>query len=127
MWLPSTRPGEPYSSFRRRGIRMPRQLLLGSSFGLVPESLKQNPAWLQPFRRTSAIPGLQPFLVVNVPLLFPRLNRREGAVRQALIADVIHGLRQQDGPVEDVFADERWLLVRSSARRPSWLTVLSKN
>jgi ribonuclease HI len=109
--------------FRRRGVRVPRQLLLGSRFGLVPGSLKKDPAWLQPFRRT--------LLVVNVPLLFPRLNRSDGvaevAVHQALIADVIHGLGQQDGPIEHLFADERWLLVKSSAPRRSWLSVLNRN
>ncbi len=88
--------------FRRRGVRVPRQLLR-SSFGLVQGSLKKDPAWLQPLRRT--------LLVVNVPLLFPRLNRGDGAaevaVHQAVIADVIHGLGQQDGPVEHLFADER--------------------
>jgi hypothetical protein len=30
---------------------MPRQLLLGSSFGLVQESMRKKPAWLEPFRR----------------------------------------------------------------------------
>ncbi len=29
---------------------MPRQLLLGSSFGLVPESLRRKPAWLEPLQ-----------------------------------------------------------------------------
>jgi hypothetical protein len=37
--------------FRRRGVHLPRQLLLGSSFGLVPESMRKKPAWLEPFRR----------------------------------------------------------------------------
>ena len=109
--------------FRRRGVRVPRQLLLGSSFGLVPESLKKDPAWLQPFRR-----ALQ---VVDIERLFSRLNRSEGAavvaVHQALLSDVIHGLRQQDGSVQHLFADERWQLVRSSAPRRSWLSVLNKN
>jgi len=109
--------------FRRRGIRVPRQLLLGSSFGLVPESLKKGAAWLQPFRRA--------LLVVEVKRLFPLLSRSEGAtevaVHQALISDVIRGLRQQDGTVEHLFADERWQLVRSSAPRRSWLSVLNKN
>ena len=69
--------------------------------------------------------------MVNVPLLFPRLDRSDGvaevAVHQALIADVIHGLGQQDGPIEHLFADERWLLVKSSAPRRSWLSVLNRN
>ncbi len=34
--------------FRRRGVRAPRQLLLGHSFELVPESMSKNPAWLLP-------------------------------------------------------------------------------
>ncbi len=30
--------------FRRRGVRLPRQLLFGSNFGLVPESMRKKPA-----------------------------------------------------------------------------------
>jgi hypothetical protein len=37
--------------FRLRGVRMLRQLLLGSSFGLVPERLGKNVGWLQSFRK----------------------------------------------------------------------------
>ena len=111
--------------FRRRGVRVPRQLLLGSSFGLVPESLKKDPAWLQPFRRALQV------VDSDIEQLFSRLNRSEGAavvvVHQALLSDVIHGLRQQDGSVQHLFADERWQLVRSSAPRRSWLSVLNKN
>ena len=109
--------------FRRRGVRAPRQLLLGHGFGLVPENMSRNPVWLQPLRR-----ALQ---VVDVKRLFPRLDRGEGtpevAVHQALLSDVIHGLQQSVGPVGHLFADERWRLVRSSAPRRSWLSVLQKN
>jgi ribonuclease HI len=109
--------------FRRRGVRAPRQLLLGHSFGLVPESLSRNPAWLQPLRRA--------LKVVDVKGLFPRLDRGEGAqeaaAHQALLSDVIHGLQQSEGPVGHLFADQRWRLVRSSAPRQSWLSILQKN
>ncbi len=88
--------------FRRRGVLAPRQLLLGHSFGLVPESMSRNPAWLQLLRRA--------LRAVDVGL-FPRLDRREGvredAVHQALLSDVIHGLQQGEGPVEHLLADER--------------------
>jgi hypothetical protein len=68
---------------------------------------------------------------VDVRRLFPSLNRSEGAreaaAHQTLISDVIRGLDQRDVPVGHLFADERWLLVRSSAPRRSWLTVLAKS
>jgi hypothetical protein len=77
--------------FRRRGGRVPRQLLLGASFALVPANMKKDPVWLQPFRRT--------LRDVDVRRLFPSLNRsewaRETAVHQALISDVIRGLQQR--------------------------------
>ena len=63
--------------------------------------------------------------------LFPRLDRGEGApdaaVHQALLFAVIRGLQQSEGPVGHLFADERWRLVRSSAPRQSWLSILGKN
>jgi hypothetical protein len=57
--------------FRRRGVRMPRQLLLGSSFGLVPENMRKNPPWLQPLRRALD--------TADCRRLFPRLDSGEGA------------------------------------------------
>jgi hypothetical protein len=109
--------------FRRRGVRLPRQLLLGSSFGLVPESMRKKPAWLEPFRRA--------LRVVDCKRLFPSLDRGEGvpdvAVHQALISDVLRGLRQADMQIGPLFTDNRWRLVRSSAPRRSWLNVLTRN
>jgi ribonuclease HI len=108
--------------FRRRGVRAPRQLLLGRSFELVPASMSRNPAWLQPLRRVLKL--------VDTKTLFPRLDRGEGApevaVHQALLFDVIHSLRQGEGPVEHLFADIRWQRVRSSASRRSWVSILNK-
>jgi hypothetical protein len=37
--------------FRRRRVSATRQLLLGHTFGLVPETMSRNPAWQQPLRR----------------------------------------------------------------------------
>ncbi len=69
--------------------------------------------------------------VVKKRRLFPRLNRGEdvpeAALHQAMLHDVIHGLNQRDVPIGPLFADERWRLVRSSAPRRSWLSVLRKN
>ena len=48
-------------------------------------------------------------------------------MHQALLSDVIHGLRQQGTQIKPLFADERWNLVQSSAPRRSSLTVLQKN
>ena len=114
--------------FRRRGVRTPRQLILDpratTVLWLVPERMGQkSPQWLEPLRRA--------LRVVETRRLFPRLSRAEGAheaeVHQALLSDVIHGLRQHGTQIESLFADERWNLVQSSAPRRSWLTVLQKN
>jgi hypothetical protein len=75
--------------------------------------MKKDPAWLQSLCRT--------LREVDIRRLSPNLNRSEGALEaaahQALISDVIRGLQQRDVPVEHLFADERWWLVRSSAPR----------
>ena len=90
--------------FRRRRVRAPRQLLIGHSFGLVPETMSRNPEWPLPLRRA--------LKAVDVTQLFHILDRGEGAqevaVHQALISDVIQGLRQREGPVGHLFADDRW-------------------
>ena len=91
------------------GVRIPRQLLLGHSFELVPESMSRNPAWLQPLRR--ALKG------VEVRTLFPYLDRGEGvpevAVHHALLSEVIRGLRGGESPTEPLFEDQRWERVES--------------
>jgi hypothetical protein len=47
-------------------------------------------------------------------------------VHQALLFDVIHSLRQGEGPVEHLFADIRWQRVRSLASQRSWVSILNK-
>jgi hypothetical protein len=82
---------------------MPQQLPLGSSFGLVPENMGKKPAslWLEPFRRA--------IRVDDCKRLFPSLDQGEGvpevAVHQALISDVLRGLRQADVQVGPLFTD----------------------
>ncbi len=108
--------------FCRRGVRAPRQLLLGHSFELVPESMRKNPAWLLPLRRA--------LKVVEVKTLFPRLDRGEVpevAVHRQLLSEVIHSLREGEGPMECLIADQQWERVESSAPRQSWLSILNKN
>ncbi len=109
--------------FRRRGVRAPRQLLLVRSFELVPASMSRNQVWLQPLCRVLKL--------VDTKTLFPRLDRGEGApevaVHQALLFDVIHSLRQGEGPVEHLFAGIRWQRVRISASQRSWLSILNKH
>jgi hypothetical protein len=101
--------------FRRRGVHLPRQLLLGSSFELVPESMRKKPAWLEPFRKA--------LRVVDCKRLFPSLDRGEWvpdvAVHQELISDVLRGLRQADVRIGPLFTDNRWRLVRGSAPQRS--------
>ena len=59
-------------------------------------------------------------------------NASEIAVHQALISDALLNdmCRLKTGPdlmLGQVFADDRWRVVRSSAPRRSWLVVLSRN
>jgi hypothetical protein len=65
---------------RRRRVlpRAPRQLLIGHSFGLVPETMSRNPEWLLPLRRA--------LKAVDATQLFHSLDRGEGAqeVRRTL-------------------------------------------
>jgi hypothetical protein len=113
--------------FRRRGVLTPRQLVLDPratpAHWLVPERMGKNPAWLEPLHRV--------LCVVETRRLFPRLRRGEDvpevAVHQALLHDVIRGLKRRDVLVGPLFTDERWRLVQSSAPRRSWLSVLHKN
>ncbi len=88
---------------------MPLHLLLGSSPKLMPETMRKKPAWLEPFRRA--------LRVVDCKRLFPSLDRVEGvpevAVHQALMSDVLHGLRQADVQLGPLFTDNRWRLVRT--------------
>ncbi len=110
-------------------MRTPLQLVLRidpratPAHWLVQERMGKNPAWLEPLRRV--------LCVVETHRLFSRLNRGEdvpeAAVHQELLHDVIHGLKRRDVPIGPLFADERWRLVRSSAPRRSWLSVLRKN
>ncbi len=46
---------------------------------------------------------------------------------QALLFDVIHSLQQEEVLAKHLFTDERWQLVRSSAPRRRWLSILNKN
>ncbi len=48
-------------------------------------------------------------------------------MHQALLHDVMHGLKLRDVPIGPLFADERWRLVRSSAPLRSWLSCPGKN
>ncbi len=48
-------------------------------------------------------------------------------LRQTLLSELIHGLKQPDVQTEALFTDRCWLLVRSFAPRQSWLAVLERN
>ncbi len=85
--------------------------------------MRKKQEWLEPFRRA--------LCVVDCKRLFPSLDRGKGvpdvAVHQALISDVLRGLRQADVQIGRLFTDNSWRLVRSSAPQRSWLNVLNKN
>ena len=112
---------------RRRGIRYPRMLVLNPrrppAVWLVPRSLPRNPSWLEPLRRV--------LTEVDTALLFPPLDRGEGVpevvTHQALLHDVLWGLRRGDCSVPSLFADERWNAVRSSIPWQSWQHTLQRH
>ena len=98
--------------FRSKGVRGPRQLIMllildphGSPVvWLVPYSLSRSSSWLEPLRRALRVGS------VDVRKLFPRLQRGEGAPRtaehQALLHEVLRGLRDPDVWVSLLLADK---------------------
>ena len=51
----------------------------------------------------------------------------EVPAHQALLHDVIEGLKREDCPISSLFADERWNAVRSSIPWHSWQRVLQRH
>jgi hypothetical protein len=92
---------------------MPRQLLLGPIFGLVPENMRRNPPWLQPLRRALRLG------TADCKRLFPRLDRGEGApeiaVHQTLFAR--KSMERPEPTSSGVRASESVIL---PARRVRW-------
>ena len=111
---------------RGRGIHFPRQLLLdrtaAQAVWLLPDQMSGNPGWLKPLRRLLAR--------VDVPTLFHSLDRGEGApeppAHQELVHLVLHALKDPTAAqrLPDIFADDRWLQVRSSAPAERWIRAL---
>ena len=112
---------------QRRGIRYPRMMVVNPRcppvLWLVPVTIPRNPGWLEPLRRVLPM--------VDTALLFPPLDRGEGVpevpTHQALLHDVIGGLKRGDCPIPSLFADERWNAVRSSIPWHSWQHVLHRH
>jgi len=113
--------------FRRRGVRMPRQLVVAAlsnrpATWTVPESLSRNPRWLGAFRR--ALARLDPGPI------FPRLDRGEGvrAVSndQALVQATLAGLGAGHATRAALFNDPRWDSVRSSCPLACWQQQLGR-
>ena len=108
----------------RRGIRQPRQLVLDPHahppVWLLPSLLRRQPHWLGPLRRV--------LLVADAQTLFPRLNRGEGVpnvpVHQALMHDVLAGLERQGANLTELFTDERWNSVISTAPLTVWIHIM---
>ncbi len=74
---------------------------------LVLKRMGKNPAWLEPLLRALCV-------LEERGRLFPRLNREdvpEAVVHQALLHDVINGLKRRDVPIGPLFAEERSRLV----------------
>ena len=112
---------------QRRGIRYPRMMVVNPRrppvLWLVPMTIPRNPGWLEPLRRV--LP------TVDTALLFPPLDRGQGVpevpAHQALLHDVIGGLKRGDCPIPSLFADERWNAVRSAIPWHSWQHVLLRH
>ena len=113
--------------WRRRGVRFPRQLVLDPqqtpATWLIPQQLKPNPRWLEPFRRL--------LREVDTLSLFPLLDRGQGtsapSIHQQLLHDVIFGLKRSEVPTEKLFDDPRWCEIHSSASRLGWQAALHKH
>lgn len=116
---------------RGRGIHFPRQLLLDRNAEpttwLLPHQMSRNPGWLSPLRRLLER--------VQAKSLFPRLDRGQGAAEtpahQELMSQLLRALNNTVGQhaahlVCEVFADDRWTQVRSSAPMLSWVTALQQ-
>jgi hypothetical protein len=86
-------------------------------------TLPQNPGWLEPL--------LQTLCCADTAILYPLLDRVEGvpdeAVHQALLHDVLRGLRMGDVSVSSLFADDRFDTLRSSATWLSWQITLQRH
>ena len=112
---------------RRRGIRLQRMLVVNPRESpvawLVPRALPRNPSWLEPLRRV--------LHTVDAALLFPPLDRGEGVpavpAHQALLHEVLGGLRRGDGSIPSLFSDVRWDAVRCSIPWRSWNSVLQRH
>ena len=110
----------------RRCIRQPRQLVLDPHrrppVWLLPTKFRRarEPYWLDPLRRVLSMADTQ--------ALFPRLNRGEGAaevpVHQALLHDVLAGLARPNPNRQELFTDERWDDVVSTAPLTVWLHTM---
>ncbi len=112
---------------RRRSVGSPRIVVINprgpQGLWLMPRTLPQNPGWLEPLRRN--------LCCADTAILFPLLDRGEGvpdeAVHQALLHDVLRGLRMGNVSVSSLFADDRWDTLCSSATWLSWKLTLQRH
>jgi hypothetical protein len=92
---------------------------------LLPSTLPRNINWLEPLRRT--------LCCADTAIFFPLLDRGDSegvpdeAVHQAVLHDVLHGLRKSDVSVSSLFAHDRWNALRSSATWLSWQIRLQRH
>jgi hypothetical protein len=89
---------------------------------LVPRAIPRNSGWLEQLRGALS--------TVDTALLFPPLDRGEEVpavpAHQALLQEVMEGLKRRDCPIPSLFVDERWN-VRSSIPWQSWQRVLQRH
>ena len=112
--------------FRGRGIKQPRQLVLDPraqpTVWLIPETMARRPRWLEALLRV--------LHRVETAAIFPRLDRGGGTptpAHQALLREVIAGLKDPSVSVSGLFEDVRWDIVRSSAPLGCWVATMRRH
>ena len=110
---------------RRRGIRQPRQLVLDPwaqpAVWLLPETMARRPHWLEALRRV--------LNRVDTAAIFQRIDRGGGApipAHQALLREVIAGLKDPQVPASRLFESELWNRVRSTAPLSCWVASMRR-
>ena len=110
---------------RGRGIRQPRQLVLDPwaqpAVWLLPETMARRPHWLEALRRV--------LNRVDTAAIFQRIDRGGGApipAHQALLREVIAGLKDPQVPASRLFESELWNRVRSTAPLSCWVASMRR-
>ena len=116
------RVASAWGAIRRRlaRIRQLRQLVLNPCAVLRVWTLPRQPSWLESLHRVLTL--------ADAAVLFPRLARGEGApeaqTHLLILHNALRALSRPSSEISRVFADERWLHVRSTAPLSVWSNLL---